>query len=100
MTTAKEDGPATGTVSKGLAEGKVGTLSGAMLGISCVAPGYTLTASIGTALAAVVGACDGELELGAICSAVAHLLEVSESELLAEVLPSVRELVTTGFLTF
>ncbi|MDZ7881890.1 MAG: APC family permease [Mycobacterium sp.] len=42
-----------GTVSKGLAEGKVGTLSGAMLGISCVAPGYTLTASIGVIVAAV-----------------------------------------------
>ncbi|WP_304116875.1 APC family permease [Mycolicibacterium bacteremicum] len=42
-----------GTVSKGLAAGKVGTLSGAMLGISCVAPGYTLTASIGVIVAAV-----------------------------------------------
>ena len=45
--------PATGTIHKGLAEGKVGTLSGAMLGISCVAPGYTLTASIGVIVAAV-----------------------------------------------
>ncbi|WP_395307898.1 APC family permease [Mycobacterium sp. AMU20-3851] len=44
---------ATGTIHKGLAEGKVGTLSGAMLGISCVAPGYTLTASIGVIVAAV-----------------------------------------------
>ncbi len=42
-----------GLVSKGLAEGKVGTLSGAILGISCVAPGYTLTASIGLIVAAV-----------------------------------------------
>ncbi len=42
-----------GTVSKGLAAGKVGTLSGAVLGISCVAPGYTLTASIGVIVAAV-----------------------------------------------
>lgn len=41
------------TVSKGLAEGKVGTLSGAVLGISCVAPGYTLTASIGVIVATV-----------------------------------------------
>ncbi|OHT93736.1 amino acid transporter [Mycobacterium syngnathidarum] len=40
-------------VSKGLAAGKVGTLSGAILGISCVAPGYTLTASIGLIVAAV-----------------------------------------------
>ena len=41
-----------GTIHKGLAEGKVGTLAGAMLGISCVAPGYTLTASIGVIVAA------------------------------------------------
>ncbi|MDH6196942.1 amino acid transporter [Mycobacterium frederiksbergense] len=42
-----------GLVSKGLAVGKVGTFSGAILGISCVAPGYTLTASIGLIVAAV-----------------------------------------------
>ena len=42
-----------GLSSKGLAEGKVGTLSGAILGISSVAPGYTLTASIGVIVAAV-----------------------------------------------
>ena len=42
-----------GLVSKGLAAGKVGTLSGAILGISSVAPGYTLTASIGLIVAAV-----------------------------------------------
>ena len=39
--------------SKGLAKGKVGTFSGAILGISCVAPGYTLTASIGRFVTAV-----------------------------------------------
>src|SRR5271156_2768217 len=42
-----------GLVSKGLAVGKVDTLSGAILGIACVAPGYTLTASIGLMVAAV-----------------------------------------------
>ncbi|BBZ05745.1 amino acid transporter [Mycolicibacterium chitae] len=42
-----------GLRAKGLAEGKVGTVSGAILGISCVAPGYTLTASIGLIVAAV-----------------------------------------------
>ena len=62
--------------------------------------GFGRTFPLGTAIAAVVGACDGDLELGAICSAVAQLLEVDESELLAEVLPGVRELVTTGFLRF
>ena len=60
--------------------------------------GFGRTFALGTALAAVVGACDGELPLGAICSAVAQLLEVDESELLAEVVPSVRELLSTGFL--
>lgn len=49
--TAAED--AAGLVSKGLAVGKVGTFSGAILGISSVAPGYTLTASIGLIVAAV-----------------------------------------------
>ncbi|AYJ51625.1 APC family permease [Rhodococcus sp. P1Y] len=44
----------TGAVSaKGLATGTVGTFSGAVLGISSVAPGYTLTASIGLIVAAV-----------------------------------------------
>ena len=52
MTTSSSE-TASGSISKGLAEGKVGTLSGAMLGISCVAPGYTLTASIGVIVAAV-----------------------------------------------
>jgi len=60
--------------------------------------GFGRSYPLGTALAAVVGACDGDLALGAICAAVAQLLEVDEGELLAEVLPSVRELVVTGFL--
>lgn len=42
-----------GQLDKGLAANKIGTLSGAVLGISCVAPGYTLTASIGLIVAAV-----------------------------------------------
>ncbi len=46
--------PTAGEVSaKGLATGTVGTFSGAILGISSVAPGYTLTASIGLIVAAV-----------------------------------------------
>jgi SAM-dependent methyltransferase len=60
--------------------------------------GFGRTFPLGTALAAVVGACDGELSIGSICSAVAQLLEVDERELLAEVLPGIRELVVTGFL--
>lgn len=41
------------TTGKGLAPGKLGTFSGAVLGISTVAPGYTLTASIGLIVASV-----------------------------------------------
>ncbi len=53
----------------------------------------------GTALAAVVGACDGTLTVGAICAAVADLLDVDAAELTAEVEPQLRELVFTGFLS-
>lgn len=38
---------------KGLAGGQIGTFSGAVLGISSVAPGYTLSASVGLLVAAV-----------------------------------------------
>jgi hypothetical protein len=51
-----------------------------------------------TGLAALVGACDGELSLRAISAAIAQLLEVDEVSLLASLLPGVRELVETGFL--
>ncbi|MCU1425941.1 MAG: SAM-dependent methyltransferase [Microbacteriaceae bacterium] len=60
--------------------------------------GFARGFPLGTALAAVVGACDGELPLGAICSAVADLLEVEEADLVSEIVPSVRELIITGFL--
>ena len=60
--------------------------------------GFARTVPLGTALAAVVGACDGTLPLGAICDAVAQLLEVGAAELSAEVLPQVRELVLFGML--
>ena len=60
--------------------------------------GFARSIPAGTALAAVVGACDGELSVGAICGAIAQLLEIDEAELLAEVLPSIRELVFVGML--
>lgn len=44
---------ARGLVDKGLAKGKIGTFAGATLGVSSVAPGYTLTASVGLIVAAV-----------------------------------------------
>ncbi|RJO70879.1 APC family permease [Nocardia panacis] len=49
-TTRNDAGPVGG---KGLASGRIGTISGAILGISTVAPGYTLTTSIGLIVAAV-----------------------------------------------
>jgi hypothetical protein len=60
--------------------------------------GFAREYPCGTALAAVVGASDGDLALGAILGAVAQLLEVDERELGEEVLPGIRELVITGFL--
>lgn len=60
--------------------------------------GFARTVQMGTALAAVVGACDGELTVGQISAAVAELMQVDAGELTAEVLPELRELVLTGFL--
>lgn len=60
--------------------------------------GFGRAMPAGTALAAFVGACDGELTVAAICAALAQLLEVGESALRAELLPQVRELIFTGFL--
>ena len=51
-------------------------------------------------LAAIVGACDGDLPLGAIVAAVADLLEVDADALRAAVLPAVRELLADGILRF
>ena len=60
--------------------------------------GFARSFPVGTALAAVVGACDGTLSLAAIVGAVAQLLEVDEVAMLAEILPEVRELIETGML--
>ncbi|MGV8883019.1 MAG: DUF7059 domain-containing protein [Rhodoglobus sp.] len=60
--------------------------------------GFARTVQMGTALSAVVGACDGELTIGQISDAVAELMQVDPVELSAEVLPELRELVLTGFL--
>lgn len=60
--------------------------------------GFARSIAAGTALTAVVGACDGTLPIGAICAAVAQLLEVDADALTAEVLPEVRELILTGML--
>jgi methylase of polypeptide subunit release factors len=66
--------------------------------------GFARSYPLDTALAAVVGACDGELSIAAICGALADLLSDPDGEpvdadaLIAEILPSVRELVTVGIL--
>jgi methylase of polypeptide subunit release factors len=60
--------------------------------------GFGRSVPLGTGLAALVGACDGELSVRAITAAIAQLLEVHEPTLLRELLPAVRELVVTGFL--
>jgi SAM-dependent methyltransferase len=52
----------------------------------------------GTALAAVVGACDGDLSLAVLIEAVASIVEVDGVELRAELLPALRRLVSDGFL--
>ncbi|SEB57652.1 Methyltransferase small domain-containing protein [Paramicrobacterium humi] len=62
--------------------------------------GFGRTVPLDTALAALLGACDGELPLGVLVAAIAQLLEVDESALAAQLLPRVRELIGTGMLLF
>jgi methylase of polypeptide subunit release factors len=60
--------------------------------------GFRRAVEVDTALAGVLGACDGELPLGAIVSAVAGLLEVEAEALVIELLPRVRSLLRDGML--
>ena len=62
--------------------------------------GFARTVPADPGLAALVGACDGDLPVGVLVDAIASLLEVEPAELRAELLPAVRELVFTGFLRF
>lgn len=61
--------------------------------------GLGRTIEVDPALAAIVGASDGDLSLGVLIDAVAQLLDVDPAALRADVLPRVRELAFTGFLT-
>ncbi|WP_307812110.1 DUF7059 domain-containing protein [Lacisediminihabitans changchengi] len=61
--------------------------------------GFGRTVALDTGLAALVGACDGELSVRAIIGAIAQLLEVDELALRAELLPRIRDLVFAGMLT-
>ena len=60
--------------------------------------GFGRTVALDTGLAALVGACDGELAVGAIIGALAQLLEVDEAALAAELLPAARALIDDGML--
>ncbi len=60
--------------------------------------GFGRTVHAGTALIALVGACDGDLTVGAIAAAIAELLEVDAVELTDELLPAIRGLIDDGFL--
>jgi SAM-dependent methyltransferase len=52
----------------------------------------------GTALAAAVGACDGDLPVGTLIDAVAGLLDADAAALRAELAPQLRELLVGGLL--
>ena len=61
--------------------------------------GFGRSVPLDTALAGLVGACDGDLAVGAIIGALAQLLDADETALTAELLPQLRGLLTDGFLT-
>ncbi|KTR96659.1 SAM-dependent methyltransferase [Microbacterium testaceum] len=62
--------------------------------------GFARTIEVDPALAALVGACDGDLSVGPLIGAIAELLDVDADDLRADLLPRVRELIVTGFLRF
>ncbi|MCT9819480.1 methyltransferase [Microbacterium sp. W1N] len=62
--------------------------------------GFARVIAVDPGLAALVGACDGDLPVGVLISAIADLLEVDAAALASDLLPRVRELLFTGFLGF
>ncbi|WP_435748465.1 class I SAM-dependent methyltransferase [Microbacterium sp. PMB16] len=60
--------------------------------------GFVRTINVDPALAAFVGACDGELTVGQIAAALADLFEVPLRDLWAELEPRIRSLVFDGIL--
>ncbi len=60
--------------------------------------GFRRELRVGTELAAIVGACDGELTLGVIVVAVAELLDLDVDELRRATVAEVRELLVEGML--
>ncbi len=62
--------------------------------------GFARRIEVDPALAALVGACDGDLAVGVLVDAIARLMEVDAAHLRADLLPRVRELLVTGFVAF
>jgi hypothetical protein len=60
--------------------------------------GFARTVNVDPALAAFVGACDGDLTVGQIAAALSDLFEVPFRELWADLEPRIRSLVLDGFL--
>jgi methylase of polypeptide subunit release factors len=60
--------------------------------------GFGRVVQASTALAGLVGACDGELTVGQVVGALAHLLDEPRGELTDRLLPAVRGLVRDGLL--
>ncbi|MGZ0712214.1 DUF7059 domain-containing protein (plasmid) [Coraliomargarita sp. W4R53] len=61
--------------------------------------GFGRSLGVDPGLAALVGACDGDLSIGTLIDAIAQLMQVDAAALSADLLPRVRELAFTGFLT-
>jgi methylase of polypeptide subunit release factors len=62
--------------------------------------GFGRVLTVDPALAALVGACDGDLQVGPLVDAIAELMEVDAGALRADLLPRLRELLFTGFVRF
>jgi hypothetical protein len=62
--------------------------------------GFGRSLGVDPGLAALVGACDGDLRVGVLIDAIADLMEVDAPALRADLVPRVRELLFTGFLRF
>lgn len=59
--------------------------------------GFCRAHEAGTALAGILGACDGELRLGQIIDTVARILDADTRSLRAETIPQIRLLIRDGF---
>lgn len=62
--------------------------------------GFGRVLEVDPALAALVGACDGDLPVGVLVDAIAELLDADATALRADLLPRVRELLFLGMLRF